>query len=89
MFPMQGTPEEAERHAYQDQRVLVFSTIWIVWLLVLIYIGFVAWLYLQDEEVKLRGLHATMRFFQAIARNAGVCALLIEQRYNDHIELLH
>lgn len=86
---MQRATEETERDARQDQRVLVFNTIWIVWLLILAYLGFVAWMLLQEEDVKLYSLHSLTKFFQSLARVSGTCALLLEQRYNEHIELLH
>lgn len=89
MFPMQESSREAESVPSEGQRILVFNATWIIWFAVLAYIGFVVWLLLQEEDYKLNFLHTSIRILHSIAHSTGWAALALEQRYNEHIELLH
>lgn len=43
----------------------------------------------DEDEIKLHILHGGMKFFQSIARTAGVMALECETAYYEHANVLH
>lgn len=88
MFSMQGTAEETQRYARQNQG-LSFHKLWIVWLIIIVYVGLICYFMWQDDEIRLYRLHSATQFFQRIATVAGTLAIECEHRYYEHAELLH
>jgi hypothetical protein len=93
MFFMPETPGEAEQFASHGKKQGgEFSRefyLWLVRLLTAAYIVGMLWSMMRDDEVRMYTLHWSIKVFQSIARNAGICALLCEQRYNDTVGSLH
>lgn len=89
MFPVQGTPDEAQPASPEDQGFFHHRTLWFVGTAVVLYLIFVGYLLWQEDEIKLQGLNSTVRLLHHVARTVGALALKLERQYNDYAELLH
>ena len=92
MYPVSGSSGQDEPVSPglpSQTRTNQDTLVWIIRFIVVIWIVSVIFLVLQDEGVKLRTLHATLRACQTIARIAGQMALLTEREYNDLVDSLH